>query len=534
VALQIALRSRRPARKEGIEEPGMTATPSTPTPDDLARACARHEAYLRARLRGLGVADATLDDAVQDVFEVLVRRLGDYDSRFSLRQWMAGVARRIARRHRERASRAPEPIDDDALASGALDPERWTSRQEALTVLRGFLGQLDADRWAVFVLSEIEGLRGTEIAAELDVNLSTVYARLRVARQAFERVVSQHRRRERHSWLILPFFGPKPAGQTGTLAFTTPVLLVTLGAAGLGGALAMSDCGAAAPAPDPAVHRPVAEPTSAAPVSGIQAREADPPTVATALHSTPSGSLYPAEQDGWIAAGYGLTRRGGPNFYSEPHYRLEGSDLVFRIEYIGDDDVATQAHAGWVELDGFVVIDGSDQWPLDLAAGERRFVTVRLRAARNGPVEVRLRDGDPQRTYGSGTNIRLFHEPGGLRPCRRRECTRALPSVQDMLSGTRITVDLHNTCDRAIDVVMLPMSLDEPPPDAPSVRLARGERRSMSVDTALGFSRRTEDGHLAARVQTDTEGAIIRFAGDGCAEVGAFDPKLPPALLDLP
>jgi len=54
---------------------------------------ARHQDYLRARLRGLGVSGANLDDAVQDVFEVLIRRIGDYDSRFSLRQWMAGVAR---------------------------------------------------------------------------------------------------------------------------------------------------------------------------------------------------------------------------------------------------------------------------------------------------------------------------------------------------------------------------------------------------------------------------------------------------------
>ncbi|MFY0533998.1 RNA polymerase sigma factor [Nannocystis pusilla] len=85
----------------------MTTTPPSRPIDLLSEACARHEVYLRGRLRGLGVPEAGLDDAVQDVFEVLVRRIGAYDRRFSLRQWMAGVARKIARRHRERAQRAP-------------------------------------------------------------------------------------------------------------------------------------------------------------------------------------------------------------------------------------------------------------------------------------------------------------------------------------------------------------------------------------------------------------------------------------------
>ncbi|MFY0533997.1 RNA polymerase sigma factor [Nannocystis pusilla] len=62
-----------------------------------------------------------------------------------------------------------------------------------MTDLQAFLGELDPDRWAVFVLSEIEGLRGTEIAAELGVNLSTVYARLRVAKAGFERTMARRR-----------------------------------------------------------------------------------------------------------------------------------------------------------------------------------------------------------------------------------------------------------------------------------------------------------------------------------------------------
>jgi hypothetical protein len=77
------------------------------------------------------------------------------------------------------------------------DPERSVALHEAREALARFLEELDADRWAVFVLSEIEGLRGTEISAELGVKLSTVYARLRSAQRAFDRALSRRRARGR-------------------------------------------------------------------------------------------------------------------------------------------------------------------------------------------------------------------------------------------------------------------------------------------------------------------------------------------------
>ena len=61
---------------------------------------------------------------------------------------------------RERAVRALGVLDEAEVAAPGPDPEGWASRQEALAELQGFLGELDPDRWAVFVLSEIEGLRG--------------------------------------------------------------------------------------------------------------------------------------------------------------------------------------------------------------------------------------------------------------------------------------------------------------------------------------------------------------------------------------
>jgi hypothetical protein len=40
---------------------------------DLEARVGEHQAFLRARLLGLGVRASAVDDAMQDVFEVLVR-----------------------------------------------------------------------------------------------------------------------------------------------------------------------------------------------------------------------------------------------------------------------------------------------------------------------------------------------------------------------------------------------------------------------------------------------------------------------------
>ena len=173
----------------------------------LERAARAHAGFLRARLRSLGVEEARLDDAAQDVLEVLARRIDAYDRRFTVRQWMAGVARNVARRYRRHAVREPDALE--AEPAGLDDLERTALRREAVEALAQFLAELDGDRWAVFVLSEIEGLRGTEIAAELGVKLSTVYARLRSTQRAFDRALARRRARERRwAWVGLPLWRP--------------------------------------------------------------------------------------------------------------------------------------------------------------------------------------------------------------------------------------------------------------------------------------------------------------------------------------
>jgi RNA polymerase sigma-70 factor, ECF subfamily len=74
---------------------------------ELTAIYAEHGAALRRLLRRQGVADANLDDAIQDVFVVLLRRIGDHDSeRAGIAAWVRGIARRIASNRRRAERRA--------------------------------------------------------------------------------------------------------------------------------------------------------------------------------------------------------------------------------------------------------------------------------------------------------------------------------------------------------------------------------------------------------------------------------------------
>ncbi len=502
----------------------------SPLPAAPAEGLAHHNAYLRARLRGLGVAEAALDDAMQDVYEVLVRRIGDYDSRFSLRQWMAGVARRVARRHREHDRRAPLAFDEGRLPSASIDPEHAAARQEGLVMLRRFLAGLDADRWAVFVLSEIEGLRGTEIAAELEVNLSTVYARLRTAKQAFEAAAAGQHGPGR-SWLGALLAGPSSLFRRGgTAAFTTPLVLIGLATAGVGATLGARAC--AGPEAEtveitrrdkpPTIPTP-GQPRAPAVSTSIPGREVD----SARLRPASSGASVPvADAEGWFTGGSGSSE--GAGVWSQRlFYKLDGPDFVLRIEYSNDGDVPVQA-VGWLEPEGFTLVEGAAQWPIELAVDADRTMLWRLRAARAGVVRVSFSAGATRETGTGGHGFAFVNEGGALGTCRGRECDRLMDSVTEHMPGARIMVELRNDCDRGLAVFEVPPEVDRPPADATRHDLAAGERRTVEIDGTMVLMPRAEGGEFGGSIGTDTPGAVVRFYGPECTSRSTGD--LPPGL----
>lgn len=150
-------------------------------------------------LRRLGVAEAQVEDAAQDVFITLHRRLSDFEGRSALSTWIFGITLGIARNYRRTARRKHEASDEevDGLSRQSQPtPERTAEEAEAVRVLHALLDELDDEKREVFVLSELEQTSAPDIALALELNVNTVYARIRAARIAFEQAVARYRARD--------------------------------------------------------------------------------------------------------------------------------------------------------------------------------------------------------------------------------------------------------------------------------------------------------------------------------------------------
>lgn len=154
-------------------------------------------------LRRLGVADAQLDDAAQDVFLVVHHQLPRFKAG-SLRSWLYAIAVRVASDYRRRAGRRQASPLSESIADERPCPGRNTEMRESVRLLHQILAQLDEQKRTVFVLSELEQLSAPEIAEALGVNLNTIYSRLRAARLAFEECWARQRRSEPEFGVLAP------------------------------------------------------------------------------------------------------------------------------------------------------------------------------------------------------------------------------------------------------------------------------------------------------------------------------------------
>jgi RNA polymerase sigma-70 factor (ECF subfamily) len=170
-----------PAVAHAVEAPAV----SVPSFDEVYT---QHAAFVWRVLRTFGVSDAQIEDAVQDVFVVVHRRLAEWEGRAAITTWLFAIARRVASTYRRRGTthQTEELVDEPA---GAADTFAAMSRAQASATVVQILQTLDEDKRIVFALVELEQLSVPEVARMLDINLNTAYSRLRLARHAFELAV---------------------------------------------------------------------------------------------------------------------------------------------------------------------------------------------------------------------------------------------------------------------------------------------------------------------------------------------------------
>jgi RNA polymerase sigma-70 factor (ECF subfamily) len=148
------------------------------------------------RRSGLGAADA--EDAAQEVFWVLARRLERVPEKAE-RSFLVSTALRVASDHKRLKwhRSVTNALDLDSSPSEDLEPDRALELRRARELLDEALrGLEEADR-QVFVLAELEQMTRAEVAAALDIPEGTVASRLGRAREALEAALRRVRARVR-------------------------------------------------------------------------------------------------------------------------------------------------------------------------------------------------------------------------------------------------------------------------------------------------------------------------------------------------
>jgi len=159
-----------------------------------------HADFVFRSLQRLGVRDGDLEDALQDVFVVVHKRLHTFDGSSRITTWLYGICIRVAASHRRRAhvrrERPTEDLEDERGPDSSPDPESAAVAKQSRERLSLVLDSLPAERRAVFVMFELEGLSAVEIAAMLSVPVGTIYSRLSVAREEFSAAALRLARRD--------------------------------------------------------------------------------------------------------------------------------------------------------------------------------------------------------------------------------------------------------------------------------------------------------------------------------------------------
>ncbi len=158
-----------------------------------------HGGFVWRVLHHLGLKSADIEDATQEVFVVVHRRLGEYEEHDKLRAWLYAICVRVARdqrrrlfRRRERVTDAPPDAPLPALQAAQAE------NQQALVLAHRLLALLPEKQRVVFLLYEVEQLSMPEVALAVGCPVPTAYARLRKAR---ERVLAHVTRAERRGEL---------------------------------------------------------------------------------------------------------------------------------------------------------------------------------------------------------------------------------------------------------------------------------------------------------------------------------------------
>lgn len=154
-----------------------------------------------------GVRERDIDDVLQDVFVVVLKRWDTFRGESSRKTWVFGIVHGVvANYHRKNRRAAAEPalVGDDAISAFAtpssLDPSSRSVARQELEWLRGVLATLREEDRALFVLRHIDGCTVSEAAGITGMTASLANGRLVAVEKLVSTALTRHQARD--AWRV--------------------------------------------------------------------------------------------------------------------------------------------------------------------------------------------------------------------------------------------------------------------------------------------------------------------------------------------
>ena len=168
-------------------------------PEPLEGLYEQHAYDVKRWARRLAGPRADLEDLVNDVFVIALRRRFSYRGEASAKTWLFRITHHVVRNRMRRGfiRRLLFSRHQDALVSLAptpSTPQEEIERRERHVRLYQALDQLPDSYRTPLILYEIEGLSGEEVAELTSISLATVWVRLHRGRTRLLEVLDKEER----------------------------------------------------------------------------------------------------------------------------------------------------------------------------------------------------------------------------------------------------------------------------------------------------------------------------------------------------
>jgi RNA polymerase sigma-70 factor, ECF subfamily len=158
----------------------------------------QHFEFVYHRAARLGGPSIDAEDAAQEVFLVVARKLDTFDGTSLVTTWLYGITLNVVRAMRRRAF-LRRLWEQRAVVSNepAIQSVDRAEVMAAQRIAYQILDSLSPKKREVFILAEFEELSCGEIAAIVGAKTETIWSRLHYAREDFMRGLEQ---RKLHAW----------------------------------------------------------------------------------------------------------------------------------------------------------------------------------------------------------------------------------------------------------------------------------------------------------------------------------------------